>query len=240
MRGISSWIVAVGFGLVGASTVRAGLLHFYPFDSGATDAAGTADGVLSDGATVSGGTLTLNGTTGFVQFGGHLVPTSGSYTVALFERASTLATSYTEMISQGSSGGPGFYIGKDSAAGIRVTDSWGGANGEAFPPDGLWHHFALVVDGAANTSTLYIDGLARQSIGFAIATNSGGGDTRLGRQFAPYDEFFPGSLDDVRIYDNALSAREVAGIAGVPEPVAALPLAMAMGAGLLGRRRRSR
>jgi hypothetical protein len=61
----------------------------------------------------------------------------------------------------------------------------------------------------------------------------------LGRQFQDWTEYYHGILDDVRIYNNTLSASEVANLAGVPEPGSAL---LAGIAGLFGmsqfRRRR--
>lgn len=78
-----------------------------------------------------------------------------------------------------------------------------------FPSDGLEHHFALVVDTSANQTLLYVDGVVKD-MHFALApTTSTGTNTRLGRQFDPYNEFVSGSLRDVRIYSGPLSAGEV-------------------------------
>ena len=64
---------------------QAALIHHYDFTSGVNDTVGGSNGVLVNGASVSGGALNLDGIDDYVQFSSHIVPTSGSYTVALFE-----------------------------------------------------------------------------------------------------------------------------------------------------------
>ena len=214
--------IATLFMLAVVSAAQASQIHFYNFNSGATDSIGAAHGTLMGGANVSNGYLSLNGSNAFVQFSQKIVPTSGSYTVALFAFESQLTPNYIELISQGFSTGPGFYIVHDPAGNIRVSDSWANT-GVLFPSDAAFHHFALVVDSGAGISKLYVDGLLAASVNFAISTTSGGGNTRFGRQFDPFGEFFNGGIDDVRIYDNALSASEVsnlanAGPSSIPEP----------------------
>ena len=76
---------------------------------------------------------------------------------------------------------------------------------------------------------------ARIPIGVAIATTTGGTDTRLGAQFNSHGEYFAGDFDNLRIYDSAISASE---LANTPEP-SSLILA-ALGAGLAAAVRRSK
>jgi hypothetical protein len=78
--------------------------------------------------------------------------------------------------------------------------------------DGVWHHVAGVYDGSE--ISLYVDGILDASLAASgtIATNTyqvciGGNVDRPGREWN-------GLLDDVRIYDHALSAAEIAGLAG--------------------------
>jgi hypothetical protein len=222
------------------------LIHHYQFAADASDSVGGANGTLLNGATAAGGVLSLNAGTGsYVQFGSHIVPTSGSYSVALFARQNAAPSGIIELISQGFSGGPGFYIGY-AAPNFRVTDSWINT-GVAFPTDtALFHHIAMSVDATAGTSSLYVDGLLQATLGTAITTTTGGTDTRLGRQFDPFQEFFGGQMRDVRVYTGALSAGQVAalaaGTASVPEPGSAALAGVAVLPGLallLSRRRRA-
>lgn len=194
----------------------ADLVHHFPFDDDASDIVGGADGTLLNGASVSGGVLVLDGMDDYVHIGQHIVPTSGSYSVSLFARQTQIDGTYVEFISQGVSLGPGFYIGITPSHEIRVSDTWM-STGVPYPLDGLWHHIALTVDAGAGNSKLYLDGSLSATLGSAIAAGSGGNATRFGRQYNPFEEFFAGMLDDIRIYDHVLSAADVAVLAAIPE-----------------------
>ncbi len=216
------------------SSAQAGLVHSYDFSSGVTDLTGSANASLIGGASVGGGVLSLNGS-GYAEFGSHIIPTSGSYSVVLDFRLAGAQSGIHELISQGSSGGPGFYIGSSNSFDFRATDSWG-STGVTFPADTLWHQVALVVDGTGGTSTLFLDGTALGSTSFAISTTTGGSDTRLGSQFAPHTEFFNGEIDNLRIYDSAITSGE---LTGTPEPSTFLLLIAGVGSLGLARRRKA-
>jgi hypothetical protein len=205
---------------------NATLIHSYEFNSNANDSVGSANGTLIGGATVSGGVLHLDGVSGYVQFASQIVPTSGSYSVILSALETAPVANYVELISQGFSGGPGFYIGHDPSGNIRVSDSWVNT-GVPFPPAGTFNTFVLTVDAVAGDSKLYIDGTLVATLGIAISTTSGGDDTIFGRQFDPYAEYFGGELDNIRIYDTALTASEVAGVPDSGSTLAFLVVALA-------------
>ena len=79
--------------------------------------------------------------------------------------------------------------------------------------DGAWHHVAFVVDAAGGR--LYVDGVqkaARAWTGTAGATSTTAG-LSLARYPGSAAPYFPGALDEVRLYNRALSASEVAGLA---------------------------
>jgi len=219
---IFSYIVIVVI-LIQVQNGNAALIHHYTFDSDASDSTGTADGTLVGGASVSGGQLVLDGVSDYVQFGSFIVPTSGDYSVSFFAKSNSVQMLYTEMISQGSSGG-GFFIGQTQGPGnIRVSDFWINT-GVAYPLDLLQHHFAVTV--GASLTSLYIDGSFVASSALSVYSHpTAGTNTRLGKQFNPFAEYFHGTLDDVRIYNHALPSNEVLNIyRGVPEPPSNLAL----------------
>ena len=81
--------------------------------------------------------------------------------------------------------------------------------------DGLWHHVAAVLpdDGSPNTTEirLYVDGEIEEASAMdqnRIST-SGGRNVRIGAFYLSRSEFFQGLIDDIRIYDQALTAEEI-------------------------------
>ncbi|MHC4175072.1 MAG: LamG-like jellyroll fold domain-containing protein, partial [Planctomycetota bacterium] len=87
--------------------------------------------------------------------------------------------------------------------------------------DGIWHHLVGTYDGSQ--SRLYVDGQLDGSVDASGSIESLG-DTYFGCIGALYKRndgaarnFFNGLIDDVRIYDRALSAEEVSDMVIVPE-----------------------
>jgi len=89
---------------------------------------------------------------------------------------------------------------------------------QAEPFDDTWHHIAWVDDNG--TATLYIDGLAdggnfNYTRGtMALDTTSIGGILRAEPSY-----FFTGQIDEVRVYNRALSAGEALWLGGVTTPM---------------------
>jgi hypothetical protein len=77
-------------------------------------------------------------------------------------------------------------------------------------PDAAWHHLAYSWDGT--THLLYLDGA---QVAMSTATVSAGAvqTARFGTWELP-EEVFGGDIDEVRVYDRALSAPEIAALAG--------------------------
>ncbi len=97
--------------------------------------------------------------------------------------------------------------------------------------DNDWHHLAFTYDGT--TAKYYIDGVLRRSLasGFTPDTTS---FLVLGAQDTVGNYRFGGLVDDLTIYDTALSAAE---IAAIPEP-ATLGLVVSFGGAIIVIRRR--
>lgn len=105
--------------------------------------------------------------------------------------------------------------------------------------NGQWHHIAYTVNAATDITQLYIDGALAGTATtpvFAFQTFNNFEVGRLGRS-APTDAF-AGSVDELKIFDTVLTGGEVAALAGVPEPSAALLGGLGL-LGLLRRRRRN-
>jgi hypothetical protein len=95
---------------------------------------------------------------------------------------------------------------------VTAWNHGGNVLAQATPPSaGAWHHVAYTYDGT--THTLSLDGV---SAGTSTASPQTAAVTSLvlGRWNGGPGEYFGGKLDELRIYSRALSADEIAGIAG--------------------------
>lgn len=116
--------------------------------------------------------------------------------------------------------------------------------------DGNWKHLVLVWDGDAATHTQYINGV-ETATGASITGPIAGPDS--GPWYIGYDNCcgntrdFDGAIDDIAVWDNALTAAEVGTLytnglngigAAIPEPATGT-LALLGALGLITRRRKS-
>ena len=96
--------------------------------------------------------------------------------------------------------------------GVVKVWGWGAVDVVAgtAPTTGAWHHIAYTYDGTNNT--IYIDGVNKGTSTTAHQTGSIG-KVYLGTWTPNYD-ILNGSLDDVRVYNRALSSTEITTLAG--------------------------
>ncbi len=89
------------------------------------------------------------------------------------------------------------------------------ADAPATLPSG-WHHVAVVIDSAAMSLTLYLDGTVVGTAATTLLPRDLGETNQnwLGRSQWAADAYFTGSLDEFRIFNRALSAAEVRYLAG--------------------------
>ena len=152
----------------------------------------------------------------------------GSWAVATWVKLSALpaAAAYDSLVAKSTAGGFANYnLLVDNGhvnAGIGWMIAYNGngvgpcgiANAESpTPPSlGTWTHVASVYDATAQTLTLYENGAAvatSDETNCAPAHTGGGEDLTLGTEYGGGVTMLDGSLDDVRIYNRALSADEV-------------------------------
>jgi hypothetical protein len=77
--------------------------------------------------------------------------------------------------------------------------------------DDQWHHVATVIDRVAGTATMYIDGVSVNSSALTSGTQSYTGSLFVGRARDTAGGY-AGLIDNVRVYDVALPAQEIATI----------------------------
>ncbi|UCE46375.1 MAG: discoidin domain-containing protein, partial [Phycisphaerales bacterium] len=103
---------------------------------------------------------------------------------------------------------------------IRMEVSGGNVQGDTNVNDGQWHHVAVTVQENATISypdvVLYVDGMddTRATVDTQALNLTAAEDVRIGSRPAGDDRFFLGLIDNVRIYDRALTPGEIAWLAG--------------------------
>jgi chitodextrinase len=210
----------------GVST--AGLRVAYGFDEGSgaltADSSGNNQtGTITGGTWATGrygGAVSLDGTTGQVGFPplGTFYKTAFTYEAWVYKRGSKGDVAVVG--SWASTQGGGAMIWVDHADGrYRLTLGGNFANyldSGRSPAVGRWQHVAATYDGA--TARFYVDGI--QVASKAFAGNVGNSSAwRIGAYDLSPTGFLDGSVDDVRIYDRALSGDEIlAGMATRIQP----------------------
>jgi hypothetical protein len=113
------------------------------------------------------------------------------------------------------------------------TPTAGSVNGTSPVPLNTWTHIAGVYDGS--NLRIYVNGVQRGQTAYSSGIFSGSSDLSIGAAVGGVGvgggiSFFDGLLDEVVIYNRALSAGEVVTLATIPEPTAAALLLLSGGA----------
>nr|WP_322747230.1 MULTISPECIES: LamG-like jellyroll fold domain-containing protein [unclassified Frankia] len=192
-------------------------VSFYRFDEGngtvTRDALGGHEATLVGGPAWTGGhsgsAPAFNGSNQFVDTGTSIVDTTGNYSVSAWVKIDRLG-SFATAVSQDGDPNSAFYL-QYSAVDNRFAFSDAGVRALGpTPVVGQWYHLTGVRDAAGGTMTLYVDG-AKAGVASVCLGEKAAGHTVIGR--ATYNgrpvDFWPGTVDEVHIFDRALSAAEV-------------------------------
>ena len=201
------------------TTVSADLVAAYNFDEPSGETVRDASGLGNDGVASGGPARAAGHTSGGLSFDGGddmvTVPSSASLsptsaiTVEAWVRPSQLGGTWRTIALKERAGGMCWALYAHDASGAAAhvfTSAELRARGDALTT-GTWTHLAMTYDGAV--LALYRDGalVASSFVSGPIATSSGA--LRIGGNTI-WQEPFAGTLDDLRIYDRALSAGEIA------------------------------
>ena len=198
--------------------VANGLVSRFTFDIDASDSYGSNDGVLTDGASVTtdgtrGLVVSLDGADDYVN-----MPTSemssgmSELTLSLWIKPDELVSTNTiwdehdEWYWQFSIS-HGMWATRDSSTGTTGSRD----NDLSLPSlaSDQWQHLAFVYSVTGSNKAIYLDGVLGTSTSTSIDTLTASRDgVYLGR---PSDgNYFDGMIDDVRLYNRALNATEIA------------------------------
>ena len=219
---------------VGSGTVASpGLVGYWKFDDASGTTAVDSSGVGNTGTLVNGPTwttgkigsaLAFNGLSNYVSVASKPALNAFPLTVGVWLKTST-ADGVRGVVTKYNGGvynGYNVFLNNGNLCAWYIRDTsnfvYDGSGCPFNVPgynDNQWHHVVYVVDAAGGR--LYVDGVQKGSLGW---TGSAGAPTttepvQIGRYTGAFNgvEYFPGLLDDVRIYNTALSASDVLALA---------------------------
>lgn len=170
----------------------------------------------SDVGFSSGDSLLFNGTSDFITVANHVSLTLNSMTIEAWIRNDAVSTSQYVIakwdpplvMSYALAISTEYILLQTTSDGSNVTLDNLSTNPDKII-DGQWHHIAATFDDTLNTKTLYIDGdNAIASNGWAGPIFSGSADLLIGSD-TDFTFLYTGTIDEVSIYNTALSAAEI-------------------------------
>ena len=141
-----------------------------------------------------------------------------------FKTNSTTLGSSAPIFSQRNYGqtGRNQYLGLDSSTAFLIahldTNNAGPFNayGTTRVDDSEWHHAVWRLDRSANTLEVYINGTMERSVGSITGSQSNDNDLFIGAgqdRYGGASSFFPGRMDDIRMYNRPLEQSEITHLA---------------------------
>ena len=195
------------------------LVGYWQFEGDALDASGNGrDGSLQGNATFTDGlfgqALELGGSPDYVNIDGYQ-GILGGHAFSIAAWVTSTGSGDRTIVNWGSSTNGQRVDFRLYQGRLRVEHGNGNRQGDTTLNDGEWHHVALTVVEGASISypdvILYLDGQDDTRSGtdpdtFNITASV---DVSIGRRATHNNRYYPGLIDEVRIYDKELTADEV-------------------------------
>jgi PKD repeat protein len=225
-----------------------GLIAWWKAEDNAYDSVGGHHGTMQNGATFAGGrdgrAFSFDATDDYVDAGTNDVFNfsngTGAMTISTWIRVSSMPAFAYGLVSKASHGPGGqftgpysgwsFYLYSNGRIGFGGAGVWEFYSPASTVSTASWYHVAVTK--AAGIYRIYCNGVevASETSGAHASLETSTSTMVIGASY-PDDSFFSGMIDDVRIYNRALSAAEVVAVAG-PLPAAALRLWLKADAGV--------
>src|SRR3989344_7565793 len=207
-----------------AAAPTTGLVAHWKFDEGsgttAGDSAGTNNGTLVNGPTFATGkvgqALSFDGSNDYVQMSsGAGYSNTQAHTFAAWVKINgAFGSNYGWILSadnQGILGGTSLVVRNNGQPAFFYKAGENFVDSNTALTQSVWAHIATVYNGSGSV-TFYLNGVADGTRSTGATT---WGSTSLAFRMGVWSvgqHFFPGSIDDVRVYNRALSAQEISDI----------------------------
>lgn len=216
---LAALILMFFLAMVSGSAAQANLAGFWNFDQGnGVDSSGRGnDGRISgaplviDG--VAGKALLFNGATDYIDLQKNLLNNANEFTIAFYWKP--YAWGYKVSL-VGQNDLVEFLLGSNS---VQLWSPKGSIDC-TLPPEAALHTWThIAVTGKSGNLSVYVNGRLQRSVAIGAFANLGSSTftTKIGAGVAnAAGDYFYGALDEVRIYDRALGAAEIAPLAALP------------------------
>lgn len=159
------------------------------------------------------GALFFDGSDDYVDLGNSTVLdnlATGDFTIAMW-----IKTTYTgrAILFGNYNGNPSYNFELGLSGAMRLYMDSEDHNASTVVNDGLWHHVAAVRD-MGNNVYIYVDGELDYSNTSTKSAYSISNSTMIGRDPRPGSYYFNGIMDDVQVFDSALSESQVQALTG--------------------------
>lgn len=212
------------------NTLPSGLVAWWSGEGNALDSAGQNHGALRGGVSFPGGLrgqcFRFDGASGYIDVSNtpSLDFVAGDFTISGWLRFASLTTGPQEVFHKVVGTVPNdqtYFLEKDDGLALRFMVRDGAGNQNDFSVaaplvTGVWYHVCAVR--AGNTNRIYLNGsmLGEQVAGNQVNTGTGGA-ARIGRieinGVPNLTRFFSGDMDDLCLFNRALTATEIARLA---------------------------
>lgn len=196
------------------------IVAYYKLDSTAADVTGNYDGTATNVTYTNSGQFSqaavFNGTSSFIDTNAK-IPASLDFSVSFWMKSSDTSTGTHFIFStKGNYATNGWFISNDAGY-IRYGEGNGvdNATSQLSPSivaNGSWNH-VVVTRASGGTINMYVNGsrvITDGSVGAYFMTSSTWAyDLHIGRYAASSDLFYDGQIDQIRIYNKALSQANV-------------------------------
>ena len=200
----------------------------YTFDADASDSSGNnLNGILIGDANTATGLLQLDGDGDCVDLGHHAVlnPETGQFSISAWFNLSDWGSNWSSIIiSKRGENGRGWQLRRRGGTHyycFTVRGSSGGDDprGNIEPTLNEWHHIAAIFDPVGGKRTVYMDGQLDKQINDTGRCRGSGHNAYIGARAKRNNDgpetFFNGMIDDVKLFQTALTSSEVLELAEI-------------------------